>query len=299
MFLHERNTPLMLLDDLFALYVRKRLRMKSPNTIRLYRHSIAAFETTLGRKATTDDLNDDNVEMHMTRIVDSGLSVASANKDLWQLGAIWRFGNRNRLVDTWPNVQLYPEPERIPMAWLPEEIDKLFQSVKEEDGSISGAPASLWWQSLLSVLLDTGERIGAVMQCTKDNLQGCYLLVPAESRKGKTRDKLFELSGETQHLLSALSLAHRYTLLFPWDRHGTYLYTRYKRILARAGLPTDSKSKFHRLRRSVASAVKSQGGDATAALDHASSATTKAYLDPRIVHQDATHSFVANWRKIK
>ena len=289
----------MTLDDLLSLYTRKRLRMRSANTIRLYKHSVSAFEVTLGRKGTTDDLTDDNVECHMTRIVDSGLSVASANKDLWQLGAIWRFANRNRLCDTWPNVQLYPEPERIPMAWLPSDIDKLFASINEEDGKVSGAPASLWWRCLVSVLLDTGERIGAVMRCNRINLQGCHLLVPAENRKGKTRDKLFELSSETTHLLSALTLAHRYEKLFPWDKCDTYIYTRYNRILKRAGLPTDSKSKFHRLRRSVASAVKSQGGDATAALDHASSETTKAYLDPRIVHQQPTHDFVAIWRRVK
>jgi site-specific recombinase XerD len=289
----------MTLDDLFALYTRKRLRMRSPNTVRLYKHSIAAFEATLRRKATTDDLTDDNMEDHMARVVDSGLSVASANKDLWQLGAIWRFANRNRLCDTWPNVQTYPEPERVPMAWLPDELDRLFAAVQQENGTISGAPACLWWESLLCVLLDTGERIGAVMKCNRQNLQGVYLLVPAENRKGKTRDKLFELSRETQHLVSSLTLSHRYQLLFPWDRHSTYLYTRYKRILKRAGLPTDCKSAFHKIRRTCASAVKSQGGDATLALDHASSETTKAYLDPRIVHQQATHNFVTSWRKIK
>jgi site-specific recombinase XerD len=271
--------------------------MRSPNTIRLYRHSIAAFEKTLGRKATTDDLTDDNVELHMSRIVDSGLSTASANKDLWQLGAIWRFANRNRLCDTWPNVQLYPEPERVPMAWLPDEIDRLFASVAKEDGTVSGAPASLWWQSLLSVLLDCGERIGAIMRCTRHNIHGSFLLVPACHRKGKTRDKLFELSSETLVLLSSLTLSHRYNELFPWDRSETHIYYRYTQILKRANLPSDSRSKFHRLRRTVASAVKNQGGDATAAMDHASSATTKRYLDPRLTGEVSTCSLVDGWRR--
>jgi site-specific recombinase XerD len=289
----------MTLDDLFSLYVRKRLRMRSPNTVRLYKHSIAAFEKTLGRKATTDDLTDDNVELHMTRVVDSGLSVASANKDLWQLGAIWRFANRNRLCDTWPNVQLYPEPERVPMAWLPDELDRLFASVKQEDGTISGAPASLWWKTLLNVLLDTGERIGAIMRCERENMHGNYLLVPACHRKGKTRDKLFELSTSTLQLLGALTLSHRYTKLFPWDRSETHIYYRYTQILKRANLPTDCKSKFHKLRRTCASAVKNQGGDATAAMDHASSATTKRYLDPRLTQGVATCHLVDSWRNSK
>jgi site-specific recombinase XerD len=270
--------------------------MRSPNTIRLYRHSIAAFETTLGRKATTDDLNDDNVELHMARIVDSGLSVASANKDLWQIGAIWRFANRNRLCNTWPNVQLYPEPERVPMAWLPDELDRLFASVAKEDGKIAGCPAKLWWKTLLSVLLDTGERIGAIMRCTRSNIHGSYLLVPAAFRKGKTRDKLFELSEETLKLLAALTISHRYEKLFPWDRSETHIYYRYTQILKRANLPNGRKQKFHALRVTVASAVKNQGGDATAAMDHASSATTKRYLDPRLTGEVSTCSLVDGWR---
>jgi site-specific recombinase XerD len=289
----------MTLDELFSIYTRKRLRMRSPNTIRLYRHSIAAFEKTLGRTATTEDLTDDNMEQHMQRVVESGLSPASANKDLYQIGAIWRFGNRNRMCETWPNVQIYPEPERVPMAWLPEELDRLFVSVEQEQGTISGAPACLWWKTLLCVLLDCGERIGAIMRCTRDNIHGSYLLVPACHRKGKTRDKLFELSVDTLEMIAALTLAHRYSELFPWDRSETHIYYRYTQILKRANLPSDAKSKFHRLRRTVASAVKNQGGDATAAMDHASSATTKRYLDPRLVGDVSTYHFVTKWRRKK
>lgn len=287
----------MTLDELFAIYTRKRLRLRSPNTVRLYQHSIAAFEKTLGRKATTDDLTDDNVEEHMHRIVTSGLSVASANKDLWQIGAIWRFANRNRWCDTWPNVQLYPEPERVPLAWLPHELEKLFEAVAQEQGTISGAPACLWWKALLSVLLDTGERIGAIMRCERTNLQGNYLLVPAAYRKGKTRDKLFELSQPTVELLASLTLAHRYQKLFPWDRSETHIYYRYTQILKRANLPSGRKSKFHAIRVTTASAVKNQGGDATAAMDHASSATTKRYLDPRLTQGVSTCHLVTGWRK--
>jgi integrase len=237
------------------------------------------------------------MEAHMDRVVSSGLSAASANKDLYQIGAIWRFANRNRICDTWPNVQLYPEPERVPMAWLPEDLEKLFASVAQEDGTVSGAPASLWWKTLLNVLLDCGERIGAIMRCTRNDLHGSYLLVSACHRKGKTRDKLFELSSVTLQLIGALTLAHRYEKLFPWDRSETHIYYRYTQILKRANLPSDCKSKFHRLRRTVASAVKNQGGDATAAMDHSSSATTKRYLDPRLVNDVSTCKLVKQWRE--
>jgi integrase len=286
----------MTLLQLFEIYLRKRLRVASPNTLRLYRHSIAAFEITLKREATTSDLIDDNLDEHMARLVRSGLSVATANKDYAQITAIWRFANRNRLVETWPNVQPYQEPERVPLGWLQSDLQLLFKSIAQEEGSIFGAPACLWWETLIMVLLDCGERIGAIRQLKRSSIQGNCLLVPAQYRKGKTRDKLFTLLPDTMESLKTLLLAHRCDQLFPWDRSETYIYNRYKKILIRAGLSIDRRSKFHRIRRTVASAVKNQGGDATAAMDHASSRTTLRYLDPRIVGETPTSKLVSDWR---
>lgn len=286
----------MYLSDLFALYSCKR-RLASENTFRLYRHSIAAFELTLNRKATTDDLIDDNLDSHMSRLVRAGLSVATANKDYAQITALWRFANRNRLCETWPTVRPYPEPERVPLGWLPEELDKLFEAIAKQDGTICGSPARIWWSTLILVLLDCGERIGAIRKLKRENIHGNCLLVPAGYRKGKTRDKLFQMSPVTLESLKVLLLSHRRTELFPWDKSETYIYHRYKKILAQACLSVDSRSKFHRIRRTVASAVKNQGGDATAAMDHANAKTTKKYLDPRIVGEKPTFEFVKSWRE--
>lgn len=54
-------------------------------------------------------------------------------------------------------------------------------------------------------------------------------------------------------------------------------------VLERAGLPTDSKSKFHRIRRTVASYYEAAGGNATELLGHSSRKITEKYLDRRIV----------------
>jgi hypothetical protein len=76
------------LNDLLDLYARKRLKLASPNTLRLYRHSIVAFGRSLGRPATIEDLHDDALEMHMARMIKDGLSIASANKDYAQITAL-------------------------------------------------------------------------------------------------------------------------------------------------------------------------------------------------------------------
>jgi integrase len=276
----------MTLDELFELYRQKQLRFKSQNTTRLYRHTLRAFAITLGRIPTIDDLNSDSVERHMERIILKGGSPASANKDRSQLLALWRFAAAKTIVREWPTVAIMTEPEAVPMGWMPDEVARILAACRRVDGTIGTVSGRLWWSALISVLLDTGERIGAIRPLKKQHLQGAYLLVPAEYRKGRRRDRLYPLQKSTAELLQRVADANSVNdSLFHWDRTETYIYAHFSAILRDAKLPADSRSKFHRLRRTVASAVAQAGGDPTAALDHASPKTTKRCLDPRIVGQ--------------
>lgn len=287
----------MTLDELFEAYCRKRLRGASPRTLVLYRHSLKSFEATIGRKATVEDLTDDNLETHAWRLVNAGLSPYTANKDISQIGAIWRFGSQNKLVETWPNVRLLKTPERIPLGWTQDELERLMAAIEKTTGSICSAPARLWWRGLINLIMDCGERIGAVRQLQREHFHHTHILVPARLRKGNTRDRLYSLSEATQNDVSLLLTLTRSDLLFPWDKSPTLVYKHLTRILATAGLSTDYRSKFHRLRRTVASAVANCGGDPSAALDHSSPKVTKKYLDPRIVANTPTSVLVSEWRK--
>ena len=274
----------MLLTDLFALYRAKRLRFKSPNTSRLYGHTIRSFGKTLGRAPTIDDLTSDLVEQHMSRIIEGGGSPASANKDRSQLLALWRFAATHKIIDRWPDVQIANEPEIVPMGWLPGALEQLLKAAETERGFLGEVPARLWWSALFRVLLATGERIGAIVHLENHHLQGDWLLVPAEHRKGKRRDRLYPIGKDAADAVRALITATKSgNQIFPFPFAPTYLYKKLNHVLLRAGLPIDRRSKFHRMRRTVASAVAQAGGDPTAALDHASPKTTKKYIDPRIV----------------
>ena len=55
-------------------------------------------------------------------------------------------------------------------------------------------------------------------------------------------------------------------LFFPWPYSHTYMWRNLSRIQALAGLPTDAQSKFHRIRRTVASHAEPAGGNAAAML---------------------------------
>jgi integrase len=176
------------------------------------------------------------------------------------------------------------EIEHVPLGWLPEECGDLLKAARTEAGVIGTVKAGLWWECLLLVLLESGERIGAIRGLKKSALQNNWIMVAAHLRKGNKRDKLYLMQPETVELLRKLVKANTNDdMLFPWDRTETYIYRRYKAILHRAGLPDDRRSCFHRCRRTTASAVARGGGNPTEALDHASPRTTKRYLDPRIV----------------
>lgn len=273
----------MTLLELFEKYARKRLRGKSENTLRLYRHTIRNFGKTLGREPTINDLDGDTVEEHLWRVVKRGRSPATANKDRSQIIALWRWAAEQGLVKTFPSVQAIPEPEQVPLGWMPWEVEALLVSAARETVAVGEVRGSIWWQAMLRVILDTGERIGAVRQLPRTALQSGYLLIAADTRKGKTRDKLHQLERDTVEAIERLLGKHTEPNLFPWPYCETYLYNRFNAILDRAGLPTDRKSKFHRIRKTVASAVARAGGDPTKAMDHASPKTTRKYLDPRIV----------------
>lgn len=271
------------LPRLLELYVEEILLDGSPETIRLYRHTIRSLAKTLAREPLVEDLDDATIRRHMREVVARGNSPASANKDRSQLIALWTFAANRGILDRRPTVPPLSEPERVPLGWLPEEVDRLFAAAKREEGSIGSVPGSVWWTAAISVLFDTGERIGPLRKLDRSAVQGAYLIVPAGSRKGQTRDRLYPLGDDTLERIERLLASHEDRKLFPWPFSETYIYNRYNRILRRAKLPTDRASKFHRIRKTVASAVARAGGDATAALDHASPKTTKKYLDPRIV----------------
>lgn len=272
----------MLLKDFFGnVYFPRKLRGKSPNSVRLYQLCLMQFERTLCRPPNVADLTEENVYAHLARR--SEVAPATRNKELSQLIAMWRLAAQRKLISTWPDISYEPEPERAPVAWMPDELSKLFASAMAAPGRIGTAPASLWWTALLRLMLDTGERISAVKSSQWNWIQGEWMLVPAEARKGKTRDRRYRLAAETVESLESLRAANGdLPDVFPWPYSHTYLWAKYRKIVDAAGLPTGRIYQTHCLRKTVASAVYASGGSAQDALDHADRRTTQRYLDARL-----------------
>lgn len=280
-------SPSLSLTDFYRQqYEPLKLRSRSQRTRELYETTIRSLTRFLGRMPTLLDFSDDQINRYLSWFRALPRQPASVNKERNNILAMWRYAARKRLVEAWPDVDPDQEPKRIPLAWTQPECLRLFASIDQEQGLIAGIPASTWWRALHFVGWDTGERIGALMgiEWSDVDLPGAWIVCRAETRKGKREDRIYRLASDTVEILR--SIRRPFTHIFEWPYHPNYLWSKYALILRRAGLPSDRRSKFHRLRRTVASNFEAAGGNATELLGHSRRSITERYLDPRIVtHQ--------------
>lgn len=275
----------MTLNDFFSTTYRPlRLRGRSPNTTRLYGCTIRAFARWLRYEPTLDDLTD----LTISRYLEHRASIRSpytAEKERTQLLSLWRCAADRRLVPDRPTVLPAPLPERTPTAWTLEQLRSLRRAAAATRGTVGTVPAGVWYAALVSVLWETAARISEVLDSPPAAFAPPHLLVAAEQRKGRRRDRLYLLSPDTCTLL-AQALGSTRLLDWPWSRE--YLWLRWKDIVARAGLQRPGRCGFHELRRAAATHYASLGGDATRLLDHDNPRTTRRwYLDPRLISSGA------------
>lgn len=259
-------------------------RIQSDQTRKVYRLALSRLEQVVGHPPVLDDLTDDNVAGVMQLLLREGRAAPTANERRDRLHAFWRWLARRGIVKLWPTTPSLPEPIRIPKAWSRDDLTRLIAACASQTGWIACVPAAKFWTTLHYVAWDTGERIGALIQAEWEHLQGEWLVLPAEIRKGKSADRAYKLSAPTLAALEEIRHPLR-DLIWPWPYDPLYLWPRYKKLRHDAGLPTDRKSAFHRMRKSVGSWVKALGGNASDALGHMDPKTTAAYLDPRIAGQ--------------
>jgi integrase len=270
----------MTLQHLFDNFYRPlRLRGRSANTTRLYGCTIRAFGKWLGYPPTIDDLSD----LTLSQYLDHRAAIRSpytAEKERSQLCSLWRFAADRGIVPTRPEVPPAPLPDRVPRAWTLDELGGIYRAAAATRGYVGSVPAGVWFSALVSVLWESAERIGAVMDCAPDDFAAPHLHVRAEYRKGGKRDRVYKLSSRTCDLLTQARGKHR---LLEWPKSRTLLWKHYADVVARAGLGKGRSLSFHALRRSAASHYASRGGDPVQLLDHSSPRIThRWYLDRRM-----------------
>ncbi len=187
-------------------YWPRKNRGISENNQRLYLNALANFCQFLGRPAMLADLTDDNVTECMAWVVGRGRQPATANKVRTHLVSLWNFAAKKGKVKQFPTVDKIPAPQRVPRAWLQEELERLFIAATNTPGKVGNVPAAEWWTALLIVMWFTGERIGALLRVTWEDYdcETGWLLCKAEDRKGGLRDKSFHLPAAASNALMKL-----------------------------------------------------------------------------------------------
>lgn len=106
--------------------------------------------------------------------------------------------------------------------------------------------------------------------------------MPAIVRKGKKKAAIYRLKQDALESLKKLEPQPSGSI-FRVKKMATY-YSRYRKLLSRAGIPADRKQGLQKWRRSHATYLELAGGDGTKALGHSDRATTrKSYLDPKLL----------------
>ncbi len=265
-------------------YRPRRLIGKSPDTLRLYRTTNNKFSSYLGRPAMLTDLTDEVVSRYLDSLVgkNAGQSIA---KEYCQLLALWRFAARRKLIDSYPDIMCPTAPNPIPDAFTPEELGRLISTARAWEGDYFDVPCGIFWEALIRIIYDTGERVGAILKMKPEHLQGDWVLIPATSRKGGQAGKRFKVSETTRDMLAKIAALQAEECLFAWPYCYTYFWTKFGEVLDKAGLPAGRRGKFHKLRRTVATFYEAKGGDATSLLGHSRRQVTEKYLDTRFIEK--------------
>ncbi|WP_158231029.1 tyrosine-type recombinase/integrase [Rhodopirellula bahusiensis] len=268
-------------------YIPARLVGKSPNTIRLYRNTIRSFTKWLGRAPVVGDLNTKTVAGYLQWMLEhTQLSPHTIEKERTELTAFWNFAARRGWLPDFPDIPAINCPKRVPDAWSDEQLVALMKACESDRGDIGKVPASKFWPALVSIIYDTGERIGAVLELTFDDIdKSGWLIVRGEHRKGGKADKGFKLRPETVKRIEAIRQYQPTGRIFEWPYAKTFIWKKFGECIEDAGLPSNRRTKFHKIRRSAASDFEAAGGNATALLGHSDRRTTEAYLDPRVIKE--------------
>jgi len=274
----------LLLTDLLNRYVSGRLGLGN-NAAQQMAISVRLLDRHLGRPATLSDLSEELLVHWLRAMRQAGRSPATCNSKRGSLLTLWRYAARLRLCPPAPEVDRFVEPDRLPAVWSLEEVGRLLAAASEERGRWGGVRASLCWRIAIGLIWDTGVRIGSVLRArlASVDIDRGWWHVPAEHCKGGRGDRLFRLHAETMDFIK-LSLSHPREMLVPYPRHPRRIFLDLKRILARAGLPSDRSRMFHCLRRTAESYGAAAGGIewAAAAVGHSVTVARRSYVSPMV-----------------
>lgn len=172
--------------------------------------------------------------------------------------------------------------DRIPKTITLQQIsDCIMASVAMEVPRIPGVKAPAWWRALLTVVWNTGLRIGTLLSMHMDEIDWQQnRLVLAAARMKSRRPMIVHLNSWAMAALRSIRTDRE--LVFPWNpKDRRSLYRHFHTLQDAAGIPKNDQFGFHTIRKTVATMLyEVNPGAAQFALGHTTNDVTRRhYVD--------------------
>jgi integrase len=273
----------MLLADIFQQYYLLEHPEIARGTVQNINASIRAYSRFLGRDATLTDFSKKSLYDFMAWMSELGYAPKSINNKRGDLITLWYSAHDEGMIGPVPRIRKRKEPKRLPVVWTLDEIRRIYAATDGAVGSYRGVSKKLIGKLAISILWDTGCRVGTLRKAklADVNLSTGAWFVPAENLKGSPADRIFRLHPNTIAILKETLAVKRERLVpLPLDKNTMYEWA--KNLLTRADLPHDRLRKFQCIRRTAETqaAAKMGIGWAAAAIGHTEEVARKYYVNP-------------------
>jgi integrase len=283
-----------------AVYLPTEMFDKQPASQADTRRAIRRLDEFYDRFVMLAELSDSLAADFFRGLIGEGYPAATVNKFRRNLFAVWRHAEQAGLVRRPPNVRKLQELHEDPDAWSVAEFARILDAASRisDDGLYGKATRAEWWTAVLNCAYWTGLRRSSILRIQRSHLDldTGWLSIPSRNMKTK-RAKRCRLAPTAIAAVERLvaKLPRREQLIFlPHPTLG-HLNRPFDEILSLAGVPLSRRrgmNRFHKIRRTAATAAYEAGGIAAASalLDHSDPRTTfRHYIDGRAIRDnDAT-----------
>lgn len=275
-----------------TVYAPRKLLGKSQRTIYLYRLVFDRFADFLGRQPLLDDLTDATVCEFLRWRQSKGRSEHTVDKERDKVVAIANYAARKRHIPEFLDIPPLAPAIVSPQCWRIEQLQQLLKAARETPGKIGNTPAGIFWHAIITFAMYSGERTEATLSARWEWLTpDGWLRIPASVRKGRKKPANYKLPRVVLDEFEKLRPFTEATgTIFFIQQKGCWqngpFYRHYDKLLKRAGLPTGRRWKLQCIRRTFATLLEANGGDATRALQHSSrKVTEESYIDETLIER--------------
>ena len=174
------------------------------------------------------------------------VSPATLNKELRHLRAALKKAWKWKYLPEMPDFDFEREPKHLPAFLEPECFAKLYQACAEATKPAGQPyPPADWWRGLLTTLMLTGWRVGAVLELQRADVdfERGTALTRAEDTKGKRDQRVPVHPVVLDHWRRLPGFSPE---LFPWPYHPRTLWVAFHKLREAAGVP---RLAFHSIKK--------------------------------------------------